>query len=233
MVDRLKFVPAKCPRIHATDHATDHADDHAAIDSASYMNDLEQSYRDQRAPTLTQIHRDIVRFRTLPYIHEFICTGRVATPPTLHSMDCLDLLHRRVHDDVKRLCNDGNVPSPNTYKREHSFHYGKYDGQRLVSYLSIAAFHMNAPESVLIYVDIAVSADHKHSMSEAVNELIDYVRKKSGRCGLVTQSVEQARRFWEGKLTRTGLANVLCAFVEKFDPKYVIYSNTTCMALIL
>lgn len=123
---------------------------------------------------------------------------------------------------------------PKEFVRHHSFHYGKYNQKKLVSILSLSVVNLNhTPGSIAISIDIAASKDTNHSMSLAIESLKKMMRKRRNPCVLFAQvaNTESARRFWQGKLTKTKRASIMTALCSEFDPRYLIYEDVTDMAL--
>ena len=116
----------------------------------------------------------------------------------------------------------------------NSFHYGKYDGAELVSYLSLCVVSLNrTPGAMGISVDIAVSSCVNHSMTIAIDSLKALLRRRRNKSYLFAQVAKtpSARKFWAGKLTKTSRASIMPAFIHMFDERYIIYEDAEDMAM--
>ena len=89
------------------------------------------------------------------------------------------------------------------------------------------------PGSIAISIDIAASTDTTHSISVAIESLKKMMRKRRNSCVLFAQvaNTESARRFWQGKLTKTKRASIMTALFSELDPRYLVYEDATDMAL--
>lgn len=163
-------------------------------------------------------------------------TSWVKTAPTVEGMQRIDLDDAATMRKVKKLCKRQTLKPPSGFVRSHSFHYGKYESNKLISLLSICVANLNGmPGSVAISVDIAASdkSDRTHSMSVAINSLSKILRKRRNKCVIFAQVAKTASavRFWQGKLTKTKRASVMTALFSEFDNRYLIYEDTDDMAL--
>ena len=161
-------------------------------------------------------------------------TSWVKTSPTLEGMQRIDLANNTTMRKVAALCRHQSLNPPSGFVREHSFHYGKYNNKKLVSFLSLCVTNMNnAPGSIAISIDIAASNDKKHSMTLAIDSLKKMMRKRRNKCVLFAQVAQtaSARTFWAGKLTKTKRASVIAALLSEFDERYLIYEDADDMAM--
>ena len=87
----------------------------------------------------------------------------------------------------------------------------------------------NVERQLLISIDIAASTDKTHTMSVAIESLKKMIRKRRNSCVLFAQvaNTESARRFWQGKLTKTKRASIMTALFSEFDPRYLVYEDVT------
>ena len=61
---------------------------------------------------------------------------------------------------VAKLCKMKQLKPPGGFVKKHSYHYGKYENNKLVSILSISVMKMNnMPGSIAVSIDIAASVD--------------------------------------------------------------------------
>lgn len=165
---------------------------------------------------------------------KFMPSGWVQTPPFVKGMQLLDLCNRITFQQVSALCKKQKLLPPKGFVKNSSFHYGKYDGNTLVSVLSLSIMKLNkTPGSIAISVDIAVSFDKKHSMSIGLESLKMMLRKRRNKCVIFAQVAQtaSAQKFWEGKLTKTRRASVLTALISMFDSRYKIYEDADDMAI--
>ena len=135
---------------------------------------------------------------------------------------------------VAKLCKLKCLKPPSAFIKTNSFHYGKYENNKLVSVISLSAMNLNKmPGSVAISIDLAASTDTRHSMSTALTSIKKMMRKRRNPCVLFTQcaQTESARAFWAGKLTSTKRASVLTALFHEFDNRYQIYEDADDMAI--
>ena len=135
---------------------------------------------------------------------------------------------------VTALCKKMTLQPPKKFIKEHSFHYGKYRQNKLVSFISLSVMNLNnTPGSIAISIDIAASTDKTHTMSVAIESIKKMIRKRRNSCVLFAQvaNTESARRFWQGKLTKTKRASIMTALFSEFDPRYLGYEDVTDMAL--
>lgn len=163
-------------------------------------------------------------------------TSWVKTAPNVEGMQRIDLTDAATMRKVNALCKRQQLKPPSGFVRSHSFHYGKYNKNALISILSICVANLNGmPGSVAISVDIAASgkSDNTHSMSVAINSLCKMLRKRRNKCVIFAQVAKttSAVQFWQGKLTKTRRASVMTALFSQFDDRYLIYEDTDDMAL--
>ena len=161
-------------------------------------------------------------------------TSWVKTPPVLEGMQSLDLTNSKTSARVSKLCKQKHLKPPSAFIRTNSFHYGKYENNKLVSVISLSAMNLNKmPGSVAISIDLAASTDARHSMTTALTSIKKMMRKRRNPCVLFTQCAQtkSARAFWAGKLTSTKRASVLTALFHEFDNRYQIYEDAEDMAI--
>ena len=154
--------------------------------------------------------------------------------PIVSGMQRIDLKHAETIRAVRALCKRKKLRPPSDIILDSAFHYGKYRNKKLVSVLSLSVMNLNkTPGSVAICIDIAASSDPNHSMTIALDSLKKMMRKRRNTCVLFAQvaNTESARKFWEGKLTKTKRASVMPVLFAMFDERYQIYEDTSDMAL--
>ena len=159
-------------------------------------------------------------------------TSWAKTAPVLAGMQRIDLKHAATMRKVRLLCKKKHIAPPSNFVLK-SFHYGKYIKKKLVSVLSLSVMNLNkTPGSVAICIDIAASSDPDHSMTIALDSLKKMMRKRRNTCVLFAQvaNTESARKFWEGKLSKTKRASVMPVLFAMFDDRYTIYEDTSDMA---
>ena len=135
---------------------------------------------------------------------------------------------------VKTLCEGKRILPPDDFVVANSFHYGKYDGAELVSYLSLCVVSLNrTPGAMGISVDIAVSSCVNHSMTIAIDSLKALLRRRRNKSYLFAQVAKTptARQFWSGKLNRTTRASIVPALLHMFDNRYIIYADAEDMVM--
>lgn len=72
----------------------------------------------------------------------------------------LDLEDKKIMRKVTSLCKKQKLLPPKGFIKAHSFHYGKYEGSKLVSFLSVCIANLNKmPGSIAVSIDIAASVD--------------------------------------------------------------------------
>ena len=161
-------------------------------------------------------------------------TGWSMTRLPVVGMASLNLKHRQTMRDVTKLCNVSMLAPPSGFVKSHSYHYGKYHEDQLISFLSASVMNMNnMPGSVCVVIDLAASIDTNHSMSIAIDSIKKLLRKRRNPCALFAQVAQTdiASAFWGGKLTKTRRASVLAALIHSFDERYTIYEDTDDMAI--
>lgn len=181
---------------------------------------------------LQSISSNITHFRTTS--QALMPTSWVKTAPIVKGMQSIDLTKTATMRRVTVLCKRQQIKPPSGFVRSHSFHYGKYEKSKLVSFLSLSVANMNhIPGSIVIAIDIAVSKDNKHSMTVAIDSIKKMMRKRRNKCVLFAQiaQTESARTFWAGKLTKTKRASVIAALLSEFDKRYLIYEDADDMAM--
>ena len=161
-------------------------------------------------------------------------TSWVKTAPKVKGMVRINLNNGTTMREVTMLCKKMALEPPKKFVKHHSFHYGKYKQKKLVSIISLSTMNLNnIPGSIAISIDIAASKDTEHSISVAIESLKKMMRKRRNSCVLFAQvaNTESARRFWQGKLTKTKRASLMTALFSEVDPRYLIYEDATDMAL--
>lgn len=161
-------------------------------------------------------------------------TGWSKTRVSVAGMQPLNLLDPKTARKVNTLCKQTKLEPPTGFVKMHSYHYGKYKNNQLISFLSLSVMNMNnTPGSIAVSIDIASSIDKKHSMSIALESIKKMLRKRRNPCALFAQvaQTDVARAFWAGKLTNTRRASVLTALFSEFDKRYIIYDDTDDMAI--
>ena len=161
-------------------------------------------------------------------------TSWVKNPMSIEGMQLLDISNRKTMSKVTALCKRQQITPPSGFSKSNSFHYGKYNGKKLVSFLSVCSVNLNRmPGSIAVIIDIAASVDKAHSMTIAVNSMKKILRKRRNPCLIYAQvaQTKTARDFWKGKLTCTKRASVLPALLQAFDPRYMIYGDVDDMAI--
>ena len=161
-------------------------------------------------------------------------TGWSNTRLSVTGMQPLDLLKPKTMCKVTALCKLKKLMPPSGFVKSHSYHYGKYENEKLISVLSLSVMKMNnMPGSIAVSIDIAASSDKHHSMTVAIDSIKKLLRKRRNPCALFAQvaQTDTARAFWSGKLTKTRRASVMTALISDFDERYKIYEDTDDMAI--
>ena len=196
------------------------------------MDNFKLTCPDKENIRLTTITSNITNFQGDSQM--LMPTSWVKTPPVLEGMQSLDLTNLKTSARVSKLCKQKRLKPPSAFIKTNSFHYGKYDNNKLVSVISLSAMNLNKmPGSVAISIDLAASTDTRHSMSTALTSIKKMMRKRRNPCVLFTQcaQTESARAFWAGKLTSTKRASVMTALFHEFDNRYQIYEDADDMAI--
>lgn len=161
-------------------------------------------------------------------------TSWVKTAPLLVGMQRINLNDNNTMRSVRSLCQKKRIRPPKGFIKKNSFHYGKYDENELISFISLCVMNLNnTPGSVAVCIDIAVSTDTAHSMTVAIDSIKKVLRKRRNKCVIFAQvaDTESARKFWWGKLTKSKRASVMPALFSSFDDRYLIYEDAFDMAL--
>jgi hypothetical protein len=161
-------------------------------------------------------------------------TGWSKTRLSVAGMQPINLLEPKTMCKVSALCRTKKLKPPAGFVKSHSYHYGKYEKQKLTSVLSLSVMKLNnMPGSIAVSIDIAASTDKHHSMTYALDSIKKILRKRRNPCVLFAQVAQTdiARDFWAGKLTKTRRASVLTALISTFDERYKIYEDTDDMAI--
>ena len=190
------------------------------------------SYCPQDNARLQQIVGKIGSFRETS--EHLVPTSWHKTPLEVAGLTRMDLKCRKTMKQVKTLCKKMLIKPPSGFIREHCFHYGRYDAQTLVSFLSISVVNLNrTPGSIAVSVDVAVSTCTNHTMSKAIGSIKRTLSKRRNACVLFAQvaRTESAQTFWSGQLTHTKRASIMTALVSQFEPRYPIYADTDDMGI--
>ena len=150
----------------------------------------------QQNMRLTTIASNITNFQGDSQM--FMPTSWVKTPPVLEGMQSLDLTNSETSARVSKLCKQKRLKPPSAFIKTNSFHYGKYENNKIVSFISLSAMNLNKmPGSVAISIDLAASTDTRHSMSTALTSIKKMMRKRRNPCVLFTQCAQtkSARAF--------------------------------------
>eukprot|EP00966_Prymnesium_polylepis_P244527 5655675-Prymnesium_polylepis.2 len=92
-------------------------------------------------------------------------TSWVKTAPMLTGMQRIDLDDIKTMRKATALCKKKKLCPPSGFVKKYSFHYGKYDHQKLISIISLCVMNLNnTPGSIAVGIDIAASTDTCHSM---------------------------------------------------------------------
>ena len=146
----------------------------------------------------------------------------------------IDMTDRDTMRRVTKLCTQTKLRPPKAFVKKHAHHYGRYEGETLVSVLSLSVLNLNnTPGSIAVFVDLAASIDNTHLMSAAIDSIKKLLRKRRNLCVLFTQCAQTdvARAFWSGKLTNTKRASVMTLLTAMFDHRFLIYDDTDDMAI--
>jgi hypothetical protein len=115
-------------------------------------------------------------------------TGWSKTRLAVAGMQPINLLEPKTMRKVTALCKLKKLVTPSGFVKSHSFHYGKYEKQRLTSLLSMSVMKMNnMPGSIAVSIDLAVSTDKNHLMTFALDSIKKTLRKQRNPCVLFAQ----------------------------------------------
>lgn len=119
--------------------------------------------------------------------HTRMCRSRTLT--RWRRAQIIDLNESTIKAKVYSLCKHKDVMlAPPSGLCKKQTHYGKYDGDKLVSLLSLKTLKLNkTPGSVLVSIDIAASIDTHHSMSIAFASIAKQLRKRKHMCVILAQ----------------------------------------------
>lgn len=188
-------------------------------------------------PKLFQHRLSRMAANAVPYRHtsqSLQPSGWSNTPLVVYGMVRIDLECEKTMIDVVALCKAAKLAPPHGFIRANAFHYGRYVDGQLVTMLSLSVMKLNnAPGAIAVSIDLAASIDPHHSMSIAIDAVKKIMRTRRSQCVLFAQVLnrKKARVFWQGKLTATKRASVMTVLFSQFDDRYLIYEDTSDMAL--
>ena len=101
----------------------------------------------------------------------------------------IDINESTIKAKIDALCQNKEVKlAPPSGLCKMQTHYGKYDGDKLVSLLSLKTLKLNkTPGSILVSIDVAASIDTHHSMSIAFASIAKQLRKSKHTCVILAQ----------------------------------------------
>lgn len=105
------------------------------------------------------------------------------------SEQVIDIHDPHTAKEARKLCRDVELKPPSGFIETHSTHYGKWEGERLISLLSLKTINLNnTPGSVAVIIDIAASVDTNHSMSVAFESIKKSLRHRKNKCIIQAQA---------------------------------------------
>ena len=156
----------------------------------------------------------------------------------LHGVAVLDINDPDVSVDVDALLKGQELNQVTELQREHGFHYGKYENDKLVTYMCVTVGVVNnnvGCNRVIVSIDWIVNIGKKKNAFHMVRQVTKWVRSRRFSSFVVTQCVvggtngKEAKRFWSQTMFISKDSSVLVGLLHMFDERYVVYDGVVDM----
>lgn len=169
-------------------------------------------------------------------LHLFAPTSVIRKPFVINGFVSVTMRNSELRKQIRSLCRAQKIKVPSKHVCDTYQHYVRFDSSTVVAYICLKTHNLNnTPGSVCVNIEIAVSIDSKHMMSNALDDLIKTLRRRRNKCVFFAQAADTpiATQFWKGRLTSTRRSSAMNGLLALVDPKHKVYEDTVDMALFM